>query len=136
MYIDACGSDEEAYRITIVDFMKAGKVWPIVLLLRHIEGSNWQLLSTVAVLCISLLLHVFLSWTNSVGAHIEQCSSFLWQVIFLLYCTILFDCKQLSNLKSSAHRVLALTCIILIFGYLLYRMFYMYHNDIIISFNF
>ena len=93
MYIDACGSDEEAYRITIVDFMKAGKVWPIVLLLRHIEGSNWQLLPTVAVLCISLLLHVFPSWINSVDAQTEQCSSFLWQLIFLLYTTISFHCK-------------------------------------------
>ena len=121
MFLDACGTDEEAYRISIVEFMKAGKVWPIVLLLRHIEGNYVLLLVMVVVLHLSLLfctclffsprfssfLHVsllfcvFLSTAISAIAPTVQYSSFSLNIFFLLHSTIPFHCNKQSDLGSS-----------------------------------
>ena len=101
MFLDACGTDEEAYRISIVEFMKAGKVWPIVLLLRHIEGNYVQLTVMVVVLHLSLLFCVFLSTAISAIAPTVQYSSFSLNISFLLHSTIPFYCNKQSDLGSS-----------------------------------
>ena len=118
MFLDACGTDEEAYRISIVEFMKAGKVCPIVLLLRHIEGKYFQLLVMVVVLHLSLLFCTCLFSTLlffsarfssflclSAIAPTVQCSSFSLNVFFLLYSTIPFHCNKQSDLGSSDYNL-------------------------------
>ena len=111
MYLDACGTDEEAYRISIVEFMKAGKVWPIVLLLRHIEGNYVQLIVMVVVLHLSLLFCTFLFLSARFSSflclsvygllcHRTYCSSFSLNISFLLHSTIPFYCNKQSDLGS------------------------------------
>lgn len=39
LILDLCGEDGDAYRKHFADFVRDGKVWPIVLMIEHIEGT-------------------------------------------------------------------------------------------------